>query len=201
VTALSRKGFIVLAGASAGALAAGCGAGDVEQREREARTAADVGIVRFLLGIEHVATSFWEMVADRGTLRDAGAGELAAAMARNERTHLEVLDRYERRLAGGAAAAPPVPSFAAVFAAGPQEVLRTGARLANVAAGAYLGQANRIQDRTLLASVLAIHSVEGRQAADLNRRAGERDGVFPDDAFAEPLTMAEARALLGRMAA
>jgi hypothetical protein len=93
-----------------------------------------------------------------------------------------------------------------VFAAGPQEVLQTGATLANLGAAAYLGQTNRIQDRNVLASVLAIHSVEGRHAAATNRLAGRGfslgtgglEGALPDGAFAEPMTMQDVQVRLRR---
>jgi hypothetical protein len=206
---LSRKRFIALAGASAGTLVAGCGGEDDEAREREARVAADREIVRYLLDVERVTTAFWDQVAGRNALAEAGVGELAASIARNERTHVEVLERFARRLGGDDAdgAARPRPTFAAVFAAGPQEVLNTAATLTNLGAAAYLGQANRIEDRNLLASVLAIHSVEGRQAAVVNRLAGrgfslgtgELSGALPDGGFAEPMAMQEVRVRLRRI--
>jgi hypothetical protein len=69
--------------------------------------------------------------------------------------------------------------------------------LENLSAAAYLGQINRIQDSNLLASMLAIHTVEGRQAAALNRLAGrgfslgtgQLEGALPDGSFAEPMDM------------
>ena len=56
---------------------------------------------------------------------------------------------------------------------------------------------------------LAIHSVEGRQAAVINRLAGrgfslgsgELSGALPDGAFAEPLAMQEVRGRLRRIVA
>lgn len=191
---LSRKGLLAVAGAS---LVAACGGDDDEAREREARTAADLAIVRFLLGLEAVTTAFWEQVVQRDAVAEVGAAELAASLARNERTHLETLERYERRLGSGRADRPS-GNFGEIFAAGPRELLRSGAGLSNLAAAAYLGQCNRIQDRNLLAAVLAIHSVEGRQAAAINRRAGEADGVLPDGAFGEPLSMDQVRSRLER---
>jgi Ferritin-like domain len=192
----TRKGFLAAGGALA---VAGCGGEDDEERAREARVAADLEIVRFLLRVERVSAGFWAEVVRRDALASAGAARLAAAVARNERLHAETLERDERRL-GGEASAPPRTGFAAILAAGPREVLRSGAGLANLAAAAYAGQANRIQDRNLLASVLAIHTVEGRQAAAVAREAGDDDEVFPDGAFAEPLTMAKVRSRLGRFA-
>jgi hypothetical protein len=157
---LSRKRFLALAGVSAGSFAAGCGGGDDDERAREARVASDREIVRFLLRLERVTTSFWDQVTARNALAEAGAGDLASEIARNEREHVSTLERYARRLSGEAPA-PPRTNFAEVFAAGPQEVLATGATLANLSAAAHLGQANRIEDRNLLASVLAIHTVDG----------------------------------------
>jgi hypothetical protein len=116
-----------------------------------------------------------------------------------------VLDRWSRRL-GGDAGPTPNTDFAQVLDAGAKEVLATGAALENLSAAAYLGQINRIQDKNLLASVLAIHSVEGRQAAATNRLAGHGlslgagslEGALPDGAFAQPMTMAEVRGKLRR---
>jgi hypothetical protein len=193
---LSRKGLLAVAGAS---LVAACGGEDEDAREREARTAADLEIVRFLLSVEHVTSAFWEEVVARDALAEVEQTSLAQSIARNESEHVEVLRRYERRLAKSEAPAP-TPNFAEIFAAGPQEILRSSATVANIAAAGYLGQCNRIQDRNVLASVLAIHTVEGRQAAALNRAAGNEDGVLPGGAFAEPMNMTTVRHRLKRFA-
>ena len=192
-----------MAGAGAAAFVAGCGGDDDDAREQ--RAAADLELVRYLLRIERVEVAFWEQVDQRGTLRDVGAGDMAAQFARNERGHLEQLERFARKL-GFDGTDTVRTDFAGVFAAGPQEALRTGATLENLAAAAYLGQLNRIQDRNLLASVLAIHSVEGRQAAAVNRLAGrgfslgtsQLEGALPDGAFAEPMSMQQVRRTLRR---
>jgi hypothetical protein len=190
----TRKGFLAASGAL---VVAGCGGEDDEERAREARVAADLEIVRFLLHVERISTAFWEQVDQRAALDGVGGGTLAADMARNERTHVELLERYERRLSRSRDA-PPSTNFGEVFAAGPREILRAGGLIANLAAAGYLGQANRIQDRNLLASVLAIHTVEGRQAAWVNRAAGERNAVLPGGAFAEPMSMSQVRNRLRR---
>lgn len=194
---LSRKGLLAVAGAS---LVAACGGEDEDAREREARTAADLEIVRFLLSVEQVTSAFWEEVVSRDALADVEQSDLARSIARNEAEHVEVLRRYERRLAREETPAPS-RNFAEIFAAGPREVLRSAATVANVAAAGYLGQCNRIQDRNVLASVLAIHTVEGRQAAALNRAAGHEDGVLPGGAFAEPMNMATVKSRLRRFGA
>jgi len=197
----SRRELLML---GAAALVAGCG-GDDDEDERETRGAADLEIVRFLLRIERVEVVFWEQVDQRGLLEQSGAGQLASQFARNERQHVEVLERWERRL-GGDGAESVATDFAGIFAAGPGEVVRTGVTIENLSAAGYLGQLNRIQDRNLLASMLAIHSVEGRQAAAVNRVAGrgfslgtgQLEGALPDGAFAEPMSMADVRRQLRR---
>ena len=86
-------------------------------------------------------------------------------------------------------------------------MLASGASLENLAAAAYLGQINRIQDRNLLATLLAIHTVEGRQAAAMNRLAGRGfslgtgalEGATPDGAFAEPMDMKTVQRNLRRL--
>jgi hypothetical protein len=186
------------------AFLAACGGEDDDEKEQE-RDAADLEIVRFLLQIEDVEAAFWAEAADRGALETVGAGDIASAVARNEREHVAVLERSARRL-GGNRPAVPTTSFGAIFDAGPQEVLSSGATLENLAAASYLGQINRIEDRNLLASLLAIHTVEGRQAAALNRLAGrgfslgtgQLEGALPDGAFAEPMEMKTAETRLKR---
>lgn len=198
---LTRKGILV-AGGAAVAAAAGCGGEDDAERQRQMRTAADLEIVRFLLQVERVTSAFWQEAARRDALASVNAANLTADVARNEQGHVDILERYERRLAGEGTQTTPAPTtdFGPVFAAGPNEVLRTGAGLANLAASAYMGQLNRVQDRTLLGSMLAIHTVEGRHAAAVNRAAGQLDQIFVDGAFAEPATMARVRSRLRRYA-
>ena len=201
----SRRAFLALGAATAAAGVAGCG-GEDEDEQREERTAADLEIVRYLLRLERVEVAFWEQAAQRAsTLAEAGGADLARQVARNERQHVEVLERWARRLSGDGGEVVRT-DFGSVFAAGPEEVLGTGATLENLAAAAYLGQVNRIQDRNLMAALLAIQSVEGRQAAAVNRLAGRGfslgtghlEGALPDGAFAEPMSMAEVRRQLRR---
>ena len=200
----SRKAFLALAGASTAAAVAGCGGDDDEKEAREARTAADLEIVRFVLRLERVELAFWDQVSQRGILKEI-AGGLADEIARNERRHVESMESWARRLEGDGGE-PLRTDFTSVLAAGAEEVLRTGGTLENLAAAAYLGQLNRIQDRNLLAAMLGIHSVEGRQAAAVNRLAGRGfslgtgnlEGALPDGAFAEPMSMADVRRQLRR---
>jgi hypothetical protein len=66
-------------------------------------------------------------------------------------------------------------------------VLDLAATVENLGAAAYLGQAGNIEDPTILAAALSIHSVEGRHAALLNILTGKQP--TPDGAFAQPADM------------
>ena len=207
---LTRKRFLAVGGTGAATALAACGGGsdDDGAEERRKAQAGDLEIIRYFLRLEVVENAFWSVVAERNALAPVGLGELAAQVARNEAQHLDALTRFARRLGDEEPPARPETQFDNVFAAGPEEVLAMGATLENLSAGAYLGQINRLQDRSILASILAIHTVEGRQAAALNRRAGrgfslgtgQLEGALPDGAFADPLDMDDVRVRLRRYA-
>ena len=63
-------------------------------------------------------------------------------------------------------------------------MLELAGTVENLGAAAYLGQAANIESPEVLATALAIHSVEGRHAAALNTLLGE--SITPDGAFAKP---------------
>ncbi|HEX8206452.1 MAG TPA: ferritin-like domain-containing protein [Solirubrobacteraceae bacterium] len=200
---LSRR--VLLAAVAPTAFLAACGGEDADEKEEE-REAADLEIVRFLLGMEDVESRFWVQAQESGSLGSVGVpDDVVETVARNEREHVRVLERWAQRL-GKTRPSPPSTAFEEIFAAGPHEVISAGASLENLSAAAYLGQINRVQDRNLLASLLAIHTVEGRQAAAMNRLAGrgfslgtgQLEGALPDGAFAEPLEMATVRTRLKR---
>jgi rubrerythrin len=205
---LTRKRFLAVSGAAGAAALTGCG-GDADEdkkREREARLAVDREIVGLALLIEQAEVAFYDQVVEQASLADIGGAGLAAEIMRNERAHLEAMQRWARRL--GAPTEKPKTDFAATFQQGAEAVAGMAGTLENLSAAAYLGQLNRIQDSNLLATALAIHSVEGRQAAAVNRLAGRTyhggsgarlEGSIPDGAFAEPLNIGDVRARLKRL--
>jgi len=185
---LRRREFLAVAGGAGAAVVAGCGGGD--ETERRARAGSDLEIMSFFATFEAVENAFWSAVVERDALGSLPGGTtLAIDVERNERRHLEEVEGAVRRL-GGERPQRPRTTFTAVFGEGPREIARAGAVLENLGAAAYLGQANRIQDRVLLAQALAIHTVEGRQAAAVNELAGRGfAGSLPGGPFAEPMTM------------
>ncbi len=147
----------------------------------------DREIVDYALTLEFVEADFYDAVIDAGVLEDQNVTDMAILIRENEREHVDALSKVFRDLGGNPTR--PKTTFESVIDAGPEKVLETAAMVENLGAAAYLGQAPRIQSREILASALAIHSVEGRHAAALNRVIGKT--IVPSGAFAEPASMEE----------
>jgi rubrerythrin len=97
---------------------------------------------------------------------------------------------------GGKPVQAPKTRFEETLAKGLKETLETAATVENLGAAAYLGQAGSIKSKEVLAAALAIHTVEARHAAALNRLVGrdftgegDLSGSIPNGAFAKPMDM------------
>lgn len=194
----SRKRFFQMMGGAgaAGALAifaAACNGDDDEEAAEEPRQTqegdgnADLEIVQYALTLEHLEADFYNAVIDAGVITDEALVDTARAIRDNEQEHVDALTQVVDQLGG----TPERPStnFDAVIEGGPDRVLETAAEVENLGAAAYLGQVGSIQSEDILASALAIHTVEARHAAALNRVVGKT--IVPDGAFAEPASMEE----------
>jgi rubrerythrin len=139
----------------------------------------DIGILNYALTLEYLETAFYAEViksglfvgADLATIRKFGA---------EEAEHVEALTAAVKQL-GGKPAPEPKAEFPLKNA---KSVLELAGTVENLGAAAYLGQAPNIQSPEVLASALAIHTVEGRHAAALNTLLGT--SITPDGAFAKP---------------
>jgi rubrerythrin len=139
----------------------------------------DIGILNYALTLEYLETALYAEViksglfvgADLATIRKFGA---------EEAEHVEALTAAVKQL-GGKPVAEPKAEFPLKNA---KSVLELAGTVENLGAAAYLGQAPNIQSPEVLASALAIHSVEGRHAAALNTLLGT--SITPDGAFAKP---------------
>jgi hypothetical protein len=98
-------------------------------------------------------------------------------------THVEALKGAVEKL-GGTPASKPEGKFPITSATQVAELAYT---VENLGASAYLGQAPHIQNPEVLASALAIHTVEARHAATLGTLV--KKPVTPDGAFANPADM------------
>ncbi len=145
---------------------------------------SDIEILNYALSLENLETSFYGKVVASGLFRGSQLA-LIERFADNERQHRELLEATVEKL-GGKPAAPQRTTFPLNSASG---VLTLAATIENAGAAAYLGQANRIRDKEVLAAALSIHSVEARHAATLNGLVGLPP--TPQGSFAAPLSMEE----------
>ncbi len=139
----------------------------------------DVGILNYALTLEYLETAFYADVVKTGLFKGADL-ETIRKFGREEAEHVEALKAAVKQL-GGKPAPEPKAEFPLKSA---KSVLELAATVENLGAAAYLGQAPNIQSPEVLASALAIHSVEGRHAATLNTLLGE--SITPDGAFGKP---------------
>ena len=196
--AVSRRKFIAVGGGtSLAALLAACGGGGdtttmMSNTEAEAEPVkngggseteqfgkGDIGILNYALTLEYLETAFYKDVVKSGLFK----GEELAVLKKfgaEEQQHVEALSGTVKKL-GGKPAPMPKAEFPLKDAKSVAELAGT---VENLGAAAYLGQAANIESPEVLASALAIHSVEGRHAAALNTLLGE--SITPDGAFAVP---------------
>jgi rubrerythrin len=188
----SRRRFLAVGGGSAGlaAFLAACGddsgttmttdsMGSGGASETAQFGKGDVGILNYALTLEYLETAFYADVVKSGLFKGADL-ETIRKFGQEEAEHVQALTQAVKQL-GGKPAPEPKAEFPLKSA---KSVLELAGTVENLGAAAYLGQAANIQNPEVLASALAIHSVEGRHAAVLNTLLGE--SITPDGAFAKP---------------
>ncbi len=110
-------------------------------------------------------------------------GSLIKSFGSQEATHVEALKGAVSKM-GGTPAANPNGKFPIESAT---QVAGLAYTVENLGAAAYLGQAGNIQSPEVLATALAIHSVEARHASTLGTLV--KKSLTPDGAFAKPMDM------------
>jgi rubrerythrin len=141
----------------------------------------DTGIAIYALVLEYIEADFYAKAIATGKLTGR-ALELAKRFGDQESQHVKALEATVTQL-GGKLPQKPQTKFTLTD---PKTILQQAVTFENLGAGAYLGQANRIQSKQLLAAALSIHSVEARHAAALSVAAGL--SPTPDGAFGQPQT-------------
>jgi rubrerythrin len=192
---VDRKRFLKMAGgagaASFGAFVlAACGSSKKTASTAPAGTsststssgAGDLAILNYALTLEYLETEFYEKVVAAG-LFNGKVGSLIKDFGSQEKTHVEALKGAVEKL-GGTPVAKPEGKFP-ISSAG--QVAQLAYTVENLGASAYLGQAASIQNAEVLASALAIHTVEARHAATLGTLV--KKSVTPGGAFAKPADM------------
>src|SRR6195952_2394519 len=173
---VSRRKFLALTGGSTTASSASTGGGGDETAEFGK---GDVGILNYALTLEYLETAFYADVVKSGLFKGANLAVIKK-FGEEEAEHVSALTAAVKQL-GGKPAPEPKTEFPLESA---KAVTELAATVENLGAAAYLGQAGNIESPEVLASALAIHSVEGRHAAVLNTLLGS--SITPDGAFAKP---------------
>ncbi|MEJ7825296.1 MAG: ferritin-like domain-containing protein [Solirubrobacteraceae bacterium] len=151
----------------------------------------DLAILNYALTLEFLEADFYKQVIDSGIVKDPKQVSLAKQFGETEQTHVDSLKAAIEDM-GGTAVTAPKTKFQPTLDKGLMAVLETAATVENLGAAAYLGAAGRIKSKEVLATALAIHSVEARHAAALNSLVGRGfggkgglEGSLPDGAFAK----------------
>jgi rubrerythrin len=144
----------------------------------------DVGILNYALTLEYLESEFYAKVIAAGLFSGA-VGALLKDFGAQEDTHVEALKGAVTKL-GGTPVARPTGKFPISSAS---QVAQLAYTVENLGAAAYLGQAGNIQSPEVLATALAIHTVEARHAATLGTLV--KKSVTPDGAFAKSADMSE----------
>jgi rubrerythrin len=196
---VSRRKFMALTGGSAAAAAflAACGSDSDTTTTPDSSTQSgggggeteqfgkgDVGILNYALTLEYLETAFYADVVKSGLFKGADL-ETIRKFGQEEAEHVKALTAAVKSL-GGKPAPQPKSEFPLKSA---KSVLELAGTVENLGAAAYLGQAANIKSPEVLASALAIHTVEGRHAAALNTLLGQP--ITPDGAFAKPASAKE----------
>jgi rubrerythrin len=193
-----RKRFLKMVGAGGAAsfgafVLAACGSSKSSSTASTAATSAvattassgssgDIGILNYALTLEYLETEFYGKVLAANLFSGKVAG-LLGDFSRQEQSHVTALKAAVTSL-GGTPAAKPDGKFPITSAT---QVANLAYTVENLGAAAYLGQAPRIQSPEVLASALAIHSVEARHAATLGTLVNK--SVTPNGAFGVPAEM------------
>ena len=196
---VDRKRFLKMAG-SAGAASFGafvlaaCGSSSSSSSKSASTAAAtptsttasnatgDIGILNYALTLEYLETEFYAKAVASGFFKGKVA-DLLKTFGTQEGSHVAALKAAVTKL-GGMPAANPMGKFPIQSATQVAELAYT---VENLGASAYLGQAAKIQSPEVLASALAIHTVEARHAATLGTLV--KKSVTPQGAFAVPADM------------
>jgi hypothetical protein len=194
----SRKEFLKkMGGGAAGASAfalfltacgskkkAAAGSTATEMAAAGGSATGDLAIVNYALTLEYLEADFYGKVLTSSLFKGAQQS-LLQAIHSHEVAHVAALKSTVEKL-GGTPAAKPKTKFPLGSAGA---VVKLAATVENLGAAAYLGQADKIQSKEILAAAISIHSVEARHAAALNTLLGK--SPTPDGAFGKPASMEE----------
>ncbi len=152
-------------------------------------TKRDVAILNYALTLEYLEAAFYTKAFKSGVL----TGELALfakVVGEHERAHVAAL----KKALGSKAVKKPKFDFKGTTQ-NEKKFLATALVLETTGVSAYAGQAPRVKSDKVLASALAIHTVEARHASWARQMSGAKGAP---DAFDKPLSMKQVLKAVGK---
>ncbi len=167
---------------SSSSAAAGTGTSTASSSSSSAPS-GDLAIVNYALTLEYLESQFYAKVIKSGLFHGKNLSVIKTFGA-EEHEHVKALHKLAKGL--GKPAPRPKGKFPIRNA---RQVTKLAGAVENLGAAAYLGQAEHIQSKEILAAALSIHSIEARHAATLNLLLSK--SPTPTGAFAKPASMSK----------
>jgi len=150
--------------------------------------AQDVAILNYALTLEYLETAFYEEARARAGLTGETA-RFAKVVHGHEAAHVAAL----RKVLGAKAVASPKFDFGATTAS-QKSFQATSLAVEDLGVSAYAGQGPRLEQSSVIAAALSIHSVEARHAAWMRNIVGRNPAP---DAFDPARTMKQVLGIAG----
>ncbi|HEY3961492.1 MAG TPA: ferritin-like domain-containing protein [Gaiellaceae bacterium] len=180
VHGITRSAFILRGALAAGAVYGTTAVAPFVSQAFAAEESGDVGILNFALTLEYLEADFYN-VKGRQVGLSGEARSYAREFGAEEEAHVSALSAAVKQL-GGKPATKPTFAFPV---SNEKSFLALASVLENTGVGAYNGAAPSLKSKAVLASALAIHSVEARHAAAIDLLIGK--SPTPNEGFDTPL--------------
>jgi len=157
----------------------------------------DIGILNYALTLEYLEAAFYNQATaenrKRRYLKDAKEKAFLKVTTRDENAHVKAL----KSVLGNKAVKKPKFNFKGTTKSR-KAFVDTAFALENTGVGAYSGQAFNIKDPKVLASALAIVTVEARHASVIGViKSATPKSISPDGPFDKPLTAQKVLKIVG----
>ena len=150
----------------------------------------DMDILQFALTLEHLEDAAYRAANASGLLKGT-ASDLFKAFGEHEHAHVVALTDVIQKMGGKPVAEQP--KYNLPMLESQDQIVRFFTTVEEVGAGAYLGAAPLLKDKTLLGAAVSIHNVEAQHASTLKAFMND---PMPSPAFGTPMTADQVLAIV-----